>query len=136
MWSCVSYVDAVLHTDTKGRVLWSAGREGTVRWWGGKTAKIMPKSALCAGGISALEMDETVVVAGYSKQGMEAWDVRTQQSLCTFSNSEHGGVKSLQFDSRKLVTVSPSGKVRLLRSLMAWDGKSVCIYLGLTDRLV
>lgn len=56
-------------------------------------------------------MDETVVVAGYSKQGMEAWDVRTQQSLCTFSNFEHGGVKSLQFDSRKLVTVSQSGNV-------------------------
>lgn len=104
-------VDAVLNTDTKGRVLWSSGREGTVRWWGGKTAKILSKSALCAGSISALEMDETVVVAGYDKQGMEAWDVRTQQSLCTFSNSEHGGVKSLQFDSRKLVTVSPSGKV-------------------------
>lgn len=86
-----------------------------MRWWGGKTAKIMSKSALCAGGISALEMDETVVVAGYSKQGMEAWDVRTQQSLCTFSNFEHGGVNSLQFDSRKLVTVSPNGKVCLCR---------------------
>ncbi|GAB9473295.1 hypothetical protein Gpo141_00010449 [Globisporangium polare] len=107
--------DAVLNTDTKGRVLWSSGREGTVRWWGGKTAKILSKSALCAGSISALEMDETVVVAGYDKQGMEAWDVRTQQSLCTFSNSEHGGVKSLQFDSRKLVTVSPNGKAALWR---------------------
>ncbi|KAF1330177.1 hypothetical protein FI667_g5407, partial [Globisporangium splendens] len=107
--------DAVLNTDTKGRVLWSAGREGTVRWWGGKTAKILSKSALCGGEISALEMDETVVVAGYSTQGMEAWDVRTQQSLCTFSNFEHGGVKSLQFDSRKLVTVSHSGKAALWR---------------------
>lgn len=58
-------------------------------------------------------MDETVVVAGYSEQGMEAWDVRTQQSLCTFSNHEHGGVKSLQFDNRKLVSVSSTGKVRV-----------------------
>lgn len=108
--------DAVLNTDTKGRVLWSAGREGTVRWWGGKTAKVLSKSAVCAGGISALEMDETVVVAGYAQQGMEAWDVRTQQSLCTFSSSEHGGVKALQFDSRKLVTVSSTGKVRCPRA--------------------
>jgi len=42
---------------------------------------------------------------------MEAWDVRTQHSLCTFSNHEHGGVKALQFDNRKLVSVSSTGKV-------------------------
>ncbi|GMF09297.1 unnamed protein product [Phytophthora lilii] len=102
---------AVVNADTKGRVLWSAGNEGTVRWWGGKSAKILSKSAICEGTISALEMDETVVVAGYSEQGMEAWDVRTQQSLCTFSNHEHGGVKALQFDNRKLVSVSSTGKV-------------------------
>lgn len=106
----------MINTDTKGRVLWSAGREGTVRWWGGKTAKILEKSALCDGEISALEMDETVVVAGYSKQGMESWDVRTQQPLCTFSSMLHGGVKSLQFDSRKIVTVSSTGKVRAIRA--------------------
>ena len=104
---------AVVNADTKGRVLWSAGNEGSVRWWGGKSAKILSKSALCEGAISALEMDETVVVAGYSDQGMEAWDVRTQQSLCTFSNHEHGGVKALQFDNRKLVSVSSTGKVML-----------------------
>ncbi|CAH0514323.1 unnamed protein product [Peronospora belbahrii] len=106
---------AVINADTKGRVLWSAGTEGTVRWWGGKSAKILAKSALCEGTISALEMDETVVVAGYSDQGMEAWDVRTQQSLCTFSNHEHGGVKALQFDNRKLVSVSSTGKAALWR---------------------
>jgi hypothetical protein len=105
------FAGAVVNADTKGRVLWSAGNEGTVRWWGGKSAKILSKSALCEGTISALEMDETVVVAGYSEQGMEAWDVRTQQSLCTFSNHEHGGVKALQFDNRKLVSVSSTGKV-------------------------
>ncbi|RLN69428.1 hypothetical protein BBJ28_00016539 [Nothophytophthora sp. Chile5] len=105
---------AVVNADTKGRVLWSAGKEGTVRWWGGKSAKILSKSALCEGSISALEMDETVVVAGYSEQGMDAWDVRTQQPLCTFSNHEHGGVKALQFDNRKLVSVSSTGKVRRL----------------------
>ncbi|RMX63644.1 hypothetical protein DD238_006281 [Peronospora effusa] len=92
-----------------------AGNEGSVRWWGGKSAKILSKSALCEGAISALEMDETVVVAGYSDQGMEAWDVRTQQSLCTFSNHEHGGVKALQFDNRKLVSVSSTGKAALWR---------------------
>jgi hypothetical protein len=92
--------------------LWSAGKEGSVRWWGGKTAKVLNRSGICEGDISALEMDETVVVAGYDKQGMEAWDVRTQQSLCTFSSAEHGGIKSLQFDSRKIVTVSNTGKVR------------------------
>ncbi|KAL7995697.1 putative WD40/YVTN repeat-like-containing domain superfamily, WD40-repeat-containing [Plasmopara halstedii] len=106
---------AVVNADTKGRVLWSAGNEGTVRWWGGKCAKILTKSALCEGTISALEMDETVVVAGYTEQGMEAWDVRTQQSLCTFSNHEHGGVKALQFDNRKLVSVSSTGKAALWR---------------------
>jgi hypothetical protein len=105
------FAGAVVNADTKGRVLWSAGNEGTVRWWGGKSAKILSKSALCEGTISALEMDETVVVAGYSEQGMEAWDVRTQHSLCTFSNHEHGGVKALQFDNRKLVSVSSTGKV-------------------------
>lgn len=102
---------AIVNADTKGRVLWSAGKEGTVRWWGGKTAKILSKSALCEGEISALEMDETVVVAGYGVQGMEAWDVRTQQPLCTFSNGRHGGVRSLKFDSRKLVSVSNNGEV-------------------------
>ncbi|GLD93078.1 hypothetical protein PINS_up001670 [Pythium insidiosum] len=107
--------DAVIKTDTKGRVLWSAGREGSVRWWGGKTAKVLSKSALCDGGISALEMDETVVVAGYNQLGMEAWDVRTQQSLCTFSNAAHGGVRSLQFDRRKIVSVSQTGKAALWR---------------------
>ncbi|KAG6590723.1 WD40 repeat-containing protein [Phytophthora cinnamomi] len=106
---------AVVNADTKGRVLWSAGNEGTVRWWGGKSAKILSKSALCEGSISALEMDETVVVGGYSEQGMEAWDVRTQQSLCTFSNREHGGIKSLQFDNRKLVSVSSTGKAAMWR---------------------
>ena len=103
----------MVNADTKGRVLWSAGSEGTVRWWGGKSAKILSKSALCEGTISALEMDETVVVAGYSEQGMEAWDVRTQQTLCTFSNRKHGGVQALQFDNRKLVSVSSTGKVGL-----------------------
>uniref|UniRef100_M4BXU5 Uncharacterized protein n=1 Tax=Hyaloperonospora arabidopsidis (strain Emoy2) TaxID=559515 RepID=M4BXU5_HYAAE len=92
-----------------------AGSEGTVRWWGGKSAKILSKSALCEGTISALEMDETVVVAGYSEQGMEAWDVRTQQTLCTFSNRKHGGVQALQFDNRKLVSVSSTGKAALWR---------------------
>ncbi|TMW63336.1 hypothetical protein Poli38472_002277 [Pythium oligandrum] len=107
--------DSVMKTDTKGRVLWSAGREGSVRWWGGKTAKVLSKSAVVEGRISALEMDDTVVVAGYSTQGMEAWDVRTQQSLCTFSNAAHGGVQSLQFDSRKIVTVSSTGAAALWR---------------------
>ncbi|CAI5727266.1 unnamed protein product [Hyaloperonospora brassicae] len=106
---------AVVNADTKGRVLWSAGSEGTVRWWGGKSAKILPRSALCEGTISALEMDETVVVAGYSEQGMEAWDVRTQQTLCTFSNQKHGGVRALQFDNRKLISVSTTGKAALWR---------------------
>lgn len=101
-----------MKTDTKGRVLWSAGKEGSVRWWGGKTAKVLDKSALCEGGISALEMDETLVVAGYAIQGMEAWDVRTQQTLCTFSNTVHSGVKSIQFDSRKILTVSMTGQVQ------------------------
>lgn len=107
--------ESVVKTDTKGRVLWSAGKEGTMRWWGGKTAKVLPKSALCEGGISALEMDETVVVAGYEQRGMEAWDVRTQQALCSFSSSEHGGFKSLQFDSRKIISVSTTGKAAMWR---------------------
>jgi hypothetical protein len=111
-------------------VLWSAGKEGSVRWWGGKTAKILSKSALCEGEVSALEMDETVVVAGYSGQGMEAWDVRTQQPLCTFSNGRHGGVRSLQFDSRKLVSVSSNGEVRRCGCVMTVDvWSSGCLVL-------
>lgn len=107
--------EGVLKTDTKGRVLWSAGKEGSVRWWGGKTAKVLHRSAICDGSISTLEMDENIVVAGYNKLGMEAWDVRTQQPLCSFSNGHHGGVKSLQFDSRKILTVSTTGKAALWR---------------------
>ncbi|RHX99778.1 hypothetical protein DYB25_010357 [Aphanomyces astaci] len=99
--------DAIQKTDTKGRVLWTAGHDGSVRWWGGKNAKVCPKSALCRGGIGALEMDETAVVAGYADGGMQAWDVRTQQPLCTFASSV--GVSSLQFDKRKLVSVSKNG---------------------------
>jgi WD40 repeat protein len=71
----------------------------------------LTKSALCEGTISALEMDENVVVAGYSIQGMESWDVRTQQSLCSFSSAHFGGVKSLQFDNRKILAVSNNGQV-------------------------
>ena len=86
-----------------------------MRWWGGKTAKILLRSALCEGTISALEMDENVVVAGYTQQGMEAWDVRTQQTLCTFSNRSFGGTRSLQFDNRKVVAVSTTGQAALWR---------------------
>lgn len=99
------------HVDSRGRVLYSAGNEGSVRWWGGKAAKVLEKSAICEGRISVLEMNDDVIVAGYSRQGMQAWDVRTQQPLCTFSNADVGGVRSLQFDNRKLVTVSTTGKV-------------------------
>lgn len=66
---------------------------------------------MCEGTVLVLEMDDTVVVAGYSDQGMEAWDVQTQQSLCTFINHEHGGVKALQFDNRKIASMSSTGKV-------------------------
>ncbi|KAG9414124.1 hypothetical protein AC1031_013333 [Aphanomyces cochlioides] len=107
--------DAILKTDTKGRVLWTAGRDGSVRWWGGKNPKVCPKSALCRGAISALEMDETAVVAAYDGGGMEAWDVRTQQSLCTFASKSVGGIDSVQFDKRKLVTIAKDGAAYLWR---------------------
>lgn len=97
--------------DSRGRVLWSGGKDGSVRWWGGKTAKVLKKSLICDGHVSVLKMDDEVVVAGYSRQGMEAWDVRTQQPLCTFSNAEFGGVQALQYDNRKIVAVSTTGKV-------------------------
>ncbi|ETV95249.1 hypothetical protein H310_11155 [Aphanomyces invadans] len=100
--------DAILKTGTKGRVLWTAGTDGSIRWWGGKSAKVCPKSALCRGRVSALEMDETAVVAGFEDGGLQAWDVRTQQPLCTFASSSIG-VSSVQFDKRKLITVSKDG---------------------------
>ncbi|KAL0590058.1 hypothetical protein ABG067_001698 [Albugo candida] len=102
--------DAVSQIDSRGRVLWSGGKDGSVRWWGGKTAKVLKKSLICDGHVSVLKMDDEVVVAGYSRQGMEAWDVRTQQPLCTFSNAEFGGVQALQYDKRKIVAVSTTGK--------------------------
>ncbi|KAF0690386.1 Aste57867_18221 [Aphanomyces stellatus] len=107
--------DAILKTDTKGRVLWTAGKDGSVRWWGGKTAKVCPKSALCRGTVGALEMDETAVVAAYELGGMQAWDVRTQQPLSSFASAAVGGLAALQFDKRKLVTISSAGDATLWR---------------------
>ncbi|EQC30291.1 hypothetical protein SDRG_11868 [Saprolegnia diclina VS20] len=105
--------DAIVKTLTRGRVLWSAGRDGSVRWWGGKSPKVLPKSLLCEGPVSHLEMDESVVVAAYGTKGMQAWDVRTQQPLTTFGATD--GVDSVVFDKRKLVSLSPQGVVHVWR---------------------
>jgi hypothetical protein len=96
-------------------VLWTAGKEGSVRWWGGKMGKVCIKSPLCGGSISAFEMDETVVVAGYDGRGMQAWDVGTQQPLCTFRDGKWGGIIALQFDKRKVLSLSKCGHVSLWR---------------------
>lgn len=105
----------VRSTTTNGGVMWSGGAEGSVRWWGGKTAKVIPKSSLCDGPVTALEINESVLVAAYGIQGMSAYDVRTQSRLCTFSNGAYGGIKSVQFDKTKLLTVSTKGEAALWR---------------------
>ncbi|OQR92419.1 hypothetical protein ACHHYP_03714 [Achlya hypogyna] len=101
--------DAITKTLTRGRVLWSAGKDGSVRWWGGKSPKVLPKSLLCSGPVSHLEMDESVVVAAYEDKGMQAWDVRTQQPLATFGTAT--GIATVHLDKRKLVTISQAGGV-------------------------
>lgn len=94
--------------------MWSGSEDGSVRWWGG--AKRMFKSGLCSGSVSALEMNEFAVVAGYDTQGMMAWDLRTQETLASFSCADYGGIRHLSFDSTKLVTISStSGRAALWR---------------------
>ena len=95
--------------------MWSGGADGSVRWWGGKTAKVMQKSPLCEGSVSALAIDDTVLVAGYAVRGMTAYDTRSQTPLCTFSNGAYGGFESVQFDRTKLLTVSKQGQAALWR---------------------
>ncbi|OQR90094.1 hypothetical protein THRCLA_09437 [Thraustotheca clavata] len=106
--------DIVKKTLTRGRVLWSAGRDGSVRWWGGKSPKVLQKSALCSGSVSSFEMDDSVVVAAYDHKGMQAWDVRTQQPLATFGATT--GIAKLYLDKRKLVSISmPTGVAQIWR---------------------